>query len=526
MRKNKGFTLTEILAVIVVISVLALVIAPTIINGIKGSSGDASKAQEQIVFEAANLYMDDDVDQFPSKPGYIYCIPVENLIDKGSLSGTMKDFQNNEDYATKKVKVEIGTEKRRSFALVNDSQCKATSPSDIIITVANNSQWKPSKVATITFPSTILTADKYIYQYKQDNGAWTTALATQNVTFTKSGEVSGTIYARILKKEDTSYPVQEKEKQVLKVDSIAPTCTVALSKTGWTPAPVTVTLASKSDTGGSGLVNYGLTTSTTPTYNGVISVPGATSGTYYGYVIDKAGNTGKCQATAPVQVDTVKPTCSIGISSGSGGWNSWYVSNVGITMTAKGDTGGSGLAAFGMNSNSTAVYNTATSMTHSTDTTSTAYSCFVKDVAGNVGSASTPAFKRDATRPYAPYGRFSFGGDLNVSENCSAKSAYSTSDVYCEIYISTGRYSSWWFDGSYTTYDAGGSGINQLQYYWDHNGDAEKCNWWFTGDCGSWSADDGNGQNVSTFIDYRLRSYDNAGNVSPTTYVRFYISYW
>ena len=47
--KRKGFTLAEILGVIVILSLLMVIIVPTVINRITGTRDDAASAGEEIV---------------------------------------------------------------------------------------------------------------------------------------------------------------------------------------------------------------------------------------------------------------------------------------------------------------------------------------------------------------------------------------------------------------------------------------------------------------------------------------------
>ncbi len=123
----------------------------------------------------------------------------------------------------------------------------------------------------------------------------------------------------------------------IRIDKHAPSCSINLSGTagsnGWYKSNVGVNMTPSDNA--SGVSSYGLTTSTSATYNSSKSASqGNTTGvTWYGYVKDNAGNTSSCSKN--FKVDASPPTCS---TSGGGGWTN---RNVQITGTCS-DTGGSG----------------------------------------------------------------------------------------------------------------------------------------------------------------------------------------
>ncbi len=189
----------------------------------------------------------------------------------------------------------------------------------------------------------------------------------------------------------------------VKRDATKPTCSVNSSgstgSNGWYTGNVSLSLSTNDAT--SKVSSYDLTESSSATYNKNTSKTlsnDTTSKTYYGYVKDNAGNVGNCSKT--VKRDTVRPSCSINISSGSLGSNSWYKSNVGISLSSKSD-GTSGVTGYGIGTSTTANYNSSTSATHSSDTKGITYYGYVKDDAGWTNTCSV-SFKRDVTAPDKP----------------------------------------------------------------------------------------------------------------------------
>ena len=68
---NKGFTLAELLGVIVVISLLLLLIIPAIINGVSSREDDVELIQNEIIFEAVSQYLDRDKETYSNVSGNI-----------------------------------------------------------------------------------------------------------------------------------------------------------------------------------------------------------------------------------------------------------------------------------------------------------------------------------------------------------------------------------------------------------------------------------------------------------------------
>ena len=217
---------------------------------------------------------------------------------------------------------------------------------------------------------------EYQYRYPNSTNEWTSYANSNTDNFTTTAfteardeivEIRACDYAGLCSDPATS---------TIKIDRSVPSCTVNLSGTtgenGWYKSNnVTVTL-STSDSGGSAVTAYGLTTSTSATYNSTTSgTQGNTTGvTWYGYVKDTAGNTATCNS-GNFKVDTTAPSCSLNVAAS------------GITFASATDTGGSALAKQGINKSTTAAYGT-NSMSIATGT----FYGHVKDTAGNTARCS------------------------------------------------------------------------------------------------------------------------------------------
>ena len=123
------------------------------------------------------------------------------------------------------------------------------------------------------------------YQYKIGNGAWTNisslTMSGNNGSFIYTGEINNTIYVRACNDNNCG---EASVGKTLKIDKTAPTCKLSVSRSK-------ISFGSKS----SDVSSYGISTSTTASYGS--STATTSTGTFYGHVVDAAGNTGRCSAS-------------------------------------------------------------------------------------------------------------------------------------------------------------------------------------------------------------------------------------
>ena len=86
---KKGFTLTELLVVIVILGIIAMITVPIINNAIADSRKKTYEEQERSIVNAAKLYMANYSTELPAENK---CISVEDLKEKGLLK--YKDIKN------------------------------------------------------------------------------------------------------------------------------------------------------------------------------------------------------------------------------------------------------------------------------------------------------------------------------------------------------------------------------------------------------------------------------------------------
>lgn len=91
--KNKGFTLVELLAVIILLSIIALIAVPKVLEQKEKKEKEISEATKKVLYADAETYLkennEDDI-----TPGQSFCIGVETLINEGYISMDADDLKD------------------------------------------------------------------------------------------------------------------------------------------------------------------------------------------------------------------------------------------------------------------------------------------------------------------------------------------------------------------------------------------------------------------------------------------------
>jgi prepilin-type N-terminal cleavage/methylation domain-containing protein len=83
---KKGFTLAELLGVIVLISILIIISVPTVINQIRKNVIKADAVVMVILEDATNEYMRNNETIYPFNNNSDYCISLQQLADGNKIS--------------------------------------------------------------------------------------------------------------------------------------------------------------------------------------------------------------------------------------------------------------------------------------------------------------------------------------------------------------------------------------------------------------------------------------------------------
>lgn len=115
---NKGFTLVELLGVIVIISLLTLVASVAVVKVVKDTKSDLSDIQIKAIESAAQAWGADNITLLPDAGDCIY-LYLSDLQDYGLIDSDIIDPKDNEKIETSlKIKIS-GTNSSKGKVIIN-----------------------------------------------------------------------------------------------------------------------------------------------------------------------------------------------------------------------------------------------------------------------------------------------------------------------------------------------------------------------------------------------------------------------
>ena len=93
MRNKNGFTLVELLAVIVILGVIALIAVPSYNNYIKKTKDTKCDSDKEAIIDAAKTC---DVEMIYKNGDRIYCKDVNYLLDNNYLNSDYSKYRDND----------------------------------------------------------------------------------------------------------------------------------------------------------------------------------------------------------------------------------------------------------------------------------------------------------------------------------------------------------------------------------------------------------------------------------------------
>ena len=380
--KGKGFTLAELLGIIVIIALLLLLIVPGVINRLAGNGEEVAETENEIIYNAADQYIKQHPEKYPPGKSGRYCITIQSLIDDGKLTEPVLDVNTGEDISDMSVMVTIYSTGNTDHELKKGAECEeiAALPFIDFIVDPSGSSWVKQRNVTIVYPKV---DGNYEASHKIDNGNW-----TRDTSADKGGRVQIT-FKKISKLEARlkGDNIISSKIDIINVDSEIPKIT-KLTMGSWENGNNKIQITAVDNISGlTGLYISKENNRPSETASGWISISSNAKesktftqsldlGTYYVWVKDKAGNISADGSKLEVK-DTTKPTCTINDS---------------------GSDKESGVSSYGMNTASSVPYNGTVQMSLTYDTKSQTYYGIVKDRAGNVGTCSKTV-KRDTAPP-------------------------------------------------------------------------------------------------------------------------------
>ena len=105
--KYRGFTLVELLGVIVILGILAVIAFPAIINQVTDARGEINDSNTLLIIDAAENYILDYADLSETNGQQNYCVTLEQLVDEGLLNEPVKNAETGKNYNLAKTSVRL-----------------------------------------------------------------------------------------------------------------------------------------------------------------------------------------------------------------------------------------------------------------------------------------------------------------------------------------------------------------------------------------------------------------------------------
>lgn len=120
MKKEKGFTLAELLGVIVILGLLMLLVFPAVINQLKEGKSAISSAVQNLIFNSTGNYIDGHQNLFSTSSNVTYCITLEELVNADEIQRSLLIDENGKELDLKK-KVEVKIVAGKKSYQMNDN---------------------------------------------------------------------------------------------------------------------------------------------------------------------------------------------------------------------------------------------------------------------------------------------------------------------------------------------------------------------------------------------------------------------
>ena len=106
MKKN-GFTLAELLGVIVLLSLVSIITIPAVTDSLSNYKGRVCKAQLDEIVSAARTWANDNVLKLPTGNDEFRTVTLEELSEYGYIDGTIQNPVTKKNFDPKTTKVVI-----------------------------------------------------------------------------------------------------------------------------------------------------------------------------------------------------------------------------------------------------------------------------------------------------------------------------------------------------------------------------------------------------------------------------------
>lgn len=114
---KKGFTLVEVLAVLILLSIIVIVVYPRIMEKVEEEENKINKAKLDLIYVAAKDYILENRNSY-NELGVKYCINLDDLNKTGKIAIDIEEFK--EDYNYSGVQFIIGKDNNYSYKMVEN----------------------------------------------------------------------------------------------------------------------------------------------------------------------------------------------------------------------------------------------------------------------------------------------------------------------------------------------------------------------------------------------------------------------
>lgn len=124
--KENGFTLIEILAVIIILGVVGLIVMPVVTNSLKESKDDLYEVQISNIREASKTWAADNIYTLPTEINGSVIVTLDTLQTEGYIDEGIKNPKTDELFNTTEtcVKVLYNGKKYTYTVLLTADECK------------------------------------------------------------------------------------------------------------------------------------------------------------------------------------------------------------------------------------------------------------------------------------------------------------------------------------------------------------------------------------------------------------------
>lgn len=129
---KRGFTLVEMIAVILLMALISITVLPSILNQVNNKKEEISEASEKIIFSAASNYLNNKTITYPKLSRNTYCITLNELVQNGELSSPVKDIKSgNEISLNTIIKASLNAYSDYEYCLVDETDVTCNSCTEI-----------------------------------------------------------------------------------------------------------------------------------------------------------------------------------------------------------------------------------------------------------------------------------------------------------------------------------------------------------------------------------------------------------